>query len=132
MIGAERQLVSRTEVTSIACSRDGRLAVVASGIYNTPLELSVWDLARYEPVYQLPSPGVMRHIAWSNDSNTFITGRGVLWHGGQGSPGPAFFVWDASTGKLLHQFGSDLYGVRGVTASVIIPKTPIENSPPCD
>ena len=70
-----------------------------------------------ERVVALAPHGVIRSIAWSPDERTLITGRGVLWTGGQGSPGPSLFVWDAASGRAQLQFGGDLFGVRGIALS---------------
>jgi len=114
---SERWLTSKAEVTTIASSASGRFTVVAAGIYNTPQEIAIWDVERCEPVVALSPHGVIRNVVWSPDERTLITGRGVLWSQGQGSPGPSLFVWDAATGTAQLQFGDDLFGVRGTALS---------------
>jgi WD40 repeat protein len=104
-------------VTAIACSPSGQFAAVAAGIYNTPQSFSIWDLARREQVAELAPHGVIRNIAWSPDEQTLVTGRGILWTGGQGSQGPSIFVWSASNGTERLRLGNDLFGVRGLAIS---------------
>jgi WD40 repeat protein len=114
---ADHRMDPALRVTAIACSPSGRFAAVASGIYNTPQSFSIWDLTQREPVAELPPHGVIRNIAWSADEQTLVTGRGILWTGGQGSQGPSLFVWNASTGTERLRFGNDLFGVRGLAIS---------------
>jgi WD40 repeat protein len=113
----EHTAPSHSAVTVIACSPTGRLAAIASGIYNDPTDFLVWDTEHCKPVLQLPAHGVIRSIAWTADEKILVTGRGILWTQGQGSPGESIFVWDAQTGKELHRFGADLFGVRGIAIS---------------
>jgi len=114
---AERPTASRIDVTAIVCSPSGRLAAVASGSYNDPTEFVVWDTEACKPIRRLPPHGVIRSIAWSSDEKILVTGRGILRTQGQGSPGESIFVWDGETGKQLHRFGADLFGVRGIAIS---------------
>jgi WD40 repeat protein len=114
---ADHRIDPALRVTAIACSPSGRFAAVAAGIYNTPQSVSIWDLARREQVAELPPHGVIRNIAWSADEQSLVTGRGILWTGGQGSQGPSLFVWNASNGAGRLHFGSDLFGVRGLAIS---------------
>ncbi len=114
---ADHRIDPALRVTAIACSPSGQFAAVASGIYNTPQSFSIWDLARREQVAELPPHGVIRNIAWSVDEQTLVTGRGILWTGGQGAQGPSLFVWNASNGTERLRFGNDLFGVRGMAVS---------------
>jgi WD40 repeat protein len=114
---ANHLLPDHIDVTAIACSPSGRYAAIAAGTYGTPQSFSIWDADRAKPLVNLPAHGVIRGIAWSADEKILITGRGVLWHGGQGSPGASLFVWDARSGAELLRFGSDLFGIRGIALS---------------
>ena len=114
---AQRKLASGSDVTAIACSPSGRFAAVAAGIYNTAQKVAIWDTTLCQPVQFLPAHGVLRSIAWSSDEKILATGRGILWHQGQGSPGASIFVWDLAAGRELLDFGSELFGVRGIALS---------------
>jgi len=134
---AEHTFASQIGVTAIASSPSGRFVAVAAGTYNTPQELIVWDAAKCKPVRHFPPHGVIRSIAWSSDEKVLVTGRGIPWSQGPGSPGASIFVWDAATGTEMLRFGSDLFGVRGIAisadgrtllASGMLGETPAEGS----
>lgn len=117
ILNGEHLLVPKVDVTAITGSPSGRFAAVAAGLYNQPQVIAVWDITRREAVRSYPSHGVVRSITWSRDERTLITGRGVAWHSGQGSLGPSIFVRDVESGREVLQFGSDLFGVRGIALS---------------
>ncbi|HJZ99431.1 MAG TPA: hypothetical protein VKE70_23130, partial [Candidatus Solibacter sp.] len=114
---AEHRFPSSTDVTAIACSPSGKYAAIAAGNNRTPQYFSVWDADRAEALVNFPAHGVIRSIAWSAGEEILVTGRGVLWHQGPGSPGASLFVWDSRSGHELLRFGSDLFGVRGIALS---------------
>jgi len=116
-LAASHRFPSFAGVTAIACSPSGKYAAIAAGTHRTPQYFSLWDAERAEALVNFPAHGVVRSIAWSADEKILITGRGVLWDDGKGSPGASLFVWDSRSGDELLRFGSDLFGVRGIALS---------------
>ena len=114
---AVQHLGGRGVPIDVKWSPDGELIAVSSGqgiwLYDPqledvrPLELPVLeDLDLFEPL----SGG---QLAWSPDGTRLAAGSGYFVPSVRGRYA---FIWDVTTGEILHQFGSDVPSIEDETA----------------
>ena len=113
---ADASLASRLTITAMAAAPDGGRVAIAAGQNQDAPELTLRDV-RAKVVLTLPSPGIVRAVAWSPDGRTLAIGTGELWSGGPVREGACVSLWDPATSRLLQRFGDGLYGVRGIVFS---------------
>jgi WD40 repeat protein len=109
-----RTLTSPYEVRTAAFSRDGRYLLTTNGRGHTPVQL--WDAATGKQVLLLRFPRAGWYAALSPDGKLVLTG------GMDGTPR----LWDASSGKELHQLEGNAWGIGPGSfspdgASVVLP-----------
>ncbi|MFO7562546.1 MAG: hypothetical protein R6X02_07870 [Enhygromyxa sp.] len=97
---------SERYTTALAISADGQSAFHAVQ-EDPPGKVRCWDLARGEIIRELETPGESMKELVLSDSGRFLVGGGST--GG-------VYVWDASSGALLHQLERHPYWVSHLLA----------------